>query len=178
MARRQGDCQRREAPSVISKEGLEKGKEKEQEPTKCETCCKSTMLQELAEPTIHVTPTRDRSLIRKTPDDAPTPVSQSHVPPHCISVVVPRPRFHLRPHQVVSPAPPPSPTQSFDVLDHSNFPLPSSSSSLGLPPSILGTSSSTLSSFTSQLSASLEIKILHSQLDTANSTLRHEREQI
>ena len=46
-------------PSVISKEGLEKGKEKEQELTKRETRRKSTMSQELTEPSIHVTPSRD-----------------------------------------------------------------------------------------------------------------------
>ena len=165
-------------PSVISKEGLEKGKEKEQEPTKCETCRKSTTSQELAKPSIHVTPSRDQSLKRKNPDDAPAPVSQSQVPPHCVSIVVPQPRSCLRPRQVVSPVPPPSPTQSFDILDHSDFPLPSSSLSLGPLPSILGTSSSTSSSFTSKSLASLEIKILHSQLDAANLTLHRECEQI
>ena len=51
-------------PSAISKESLEKekGKEKEQDLTKHETRCKSTMLQEIAEPSIHLTPSRDRSL--------------------------------------------------------------------------------------------------------------------
>ena len=71
-------------PSIISKEGLEKGKEKEQELTKHETRHKSTTSQKLTEPSIHVTPSRDRSLKCKTPDDA-----QSQLPPHRISVVVP-----------------------------------------------------------------------------------------
>ena len=75
-------------PSIISNEGLEKGKEKEQEPTKCETRCKSTTSQELTEPSIHVNPSRDRSLKCKTPDDTPAPISQSQLPPHHVSIVV------------------------------------------------------------------------------------------
>ena len=45
---------------------------------KCKTRHKSTTLQEITEPSIHVTPLRDQSLKHKTPDDAPAPISQSH----------------------------------------------------------------------------------------------------
>ena len=144
---------------------------------KCETHCKSATSQEVVEPTIHVNPPRDRSLKRKTPDDASESALQLQPPPNRVSVIVPRPCSCFWPCQIVMPPPPPSPTQSFDILNNSDLAFTSTSSSLGPPPLILSASLSSSSSFISQLSASLEIMILHLQLDAANSTLCHEHER-
>ena len=105
--------------------------------------------------------------------DEPAESSQPTVAPRNFAEVV------VYKSQKAPPPPvnhqPPSPTNSFDIIELSAAPT-LFSPSLEPPPSLPGSSSS-ISSLASQ-SLSLEIAILRSQLDAANDNLRCEREKI
>ena len=109
---------------------------------------------------------------RKSPPDSSEIITAAPQADHA-EVIVYRPR-HRIPHPTIV-SPPPSPAQSFDLVDSPQISLFTSSASLEPPPSVIATSSSTSS--TSSQSFSLEVALLRSQLDTANENLRRERER-
>lgn len=125
-------------------------------------------------PTAGPSQSKSKPMKRHKPNETTKPVVPAPPPTDHGPVIVYRPRNKLpRPTPVITSMPA-SPTHSFDIVESSygsSFP----SSTLGPPPSVIGTASS--SSSVGSQSLTLEVAILRSQLEAANDSLRSEREQ-